>query len=172
MVNKPEILKLMLLVIALVFPGAAGSGDQTTTGAEISPESWPKVAGLHETYHFSSAKKAAVDLVLLGGDGKGLYSLQCHNYTYEGDPDFVYSGEFECKLVPVNGPETYSTLFTENPRQSADWDSRARFFSSDLVGDCADYPDYGAKRNFRLRGMHIILEISNSTFRQSYIEVD
>jgi len=92
-------------------------------------------------------------------EGKDLYTLQCHSAGYVGDPDFEYSGDFECRLSLSNQPNTYSTLLTEDINQSRDWESRGRFFSADLRGACAQIPEFGAVRNFRLRGMRLTLKI-------------
>jgi hypothetical protein len=50
---------------------------------------------------------------------------------------------------------------TDNPFQSRDWESRARFFAYELTGKCGDYPDFGLIRHFRLRGMQLTLSLSN-----------
>lgn len=133
---------------------------------------WPNVAEIEKTFHFDFLEQASIDLNLLGEGGKELYCLSCHTFGYTKDSAFDYSGEFECRLKSLYSLDTYSTLLTENPKQFADWDHRARFFSSDLVGECGLYPDYGRSRSFQLRGMIITLEIDNLTFRSSYIEAD
>jgi hypothetical protein len=133
---------------------------------------WPIITDVEKVFHFDSAQNAAIDLNILGRNGKKLYNLQCHNYLYEGDPDFNYSGEFECRLKSLYSNETYSTLLTENLRQSADWESRARFFSHELIGNCAVYPDYGCFRTFKLRGMVIKFQISDIIFRNKKIKIN
>jgi hypothetical protein len=90
--------------------------------------------------------------------------MQCNTAGYSGDPNFDYSGDFECRLSSVEASDRYSTLLTEDPHQSRDWESRGRFFASQLEGECARIPQFGATRNFQLRGMALILEISNPVF--------
>lgn len=141
-----------------------------TTVCEAQQKIWPQITPVNRIYHFDSAKNAYIDLYIFSINGEKLYNLKCHNYLYEDDPDFDYSGEFECRMVSLYSKETVSTLLTENPMQSADWDSRARFFSFQLSGDCGKYPDYGLARNFRLRGMSINLKMSNISFTESYIK--
>jgi hypothetical protein len=97
-------------------------------------------------------------------EGGALYRLECHGGGYEGDPQFDYSGDFECRLASLYTEDPYSTLFTENPNQSRDWQSRARFLAEELIGACAEYPEYGRIRTFRLRGMRITLGLADITF--------
>ncbi len=145
-------LLLVLTLCCIAIPTVA-IGEQES--------SWPCIVGLEKEYHFDNASEAAIELDILGVDGEGKYRLECHNYLYEEDQCFDYSGEFECRLVSLYSAEKYSNLLTENPEQSADWDSRARFFSNEVVGECAEFPDYGKKRSFRLRGMLLSLEIKD-----------
>jgi hypothetical protein len=80
------------------------------------------------------------------------------------NPAFDYSGDFECRLTPAFQLSRYSTLLTEEPRQTRDWQSRARFLVPELQGHCAQYPEYGLVRHFRLRGMSLRLELANVQF--------
>jgi hypothetical protein len=93
--------------------------------------------------------------------GKELYRLNCAMFGYAGDPDFEYSGDFECRLTSLVALSSYSTLLTDDPHQSRDWESRGRFLADELVGSCARYPEYGAVRHLRLRGMRITLSLAD-----------
>jgi hypothetical protein len=64
----------------------------------------------------------------------------------------------------VGQNDKYSTLLTEDAKQSRDWESRGRFFASELRGPCAEIPEFGATRDFRLRGMDIVLQITQPEF--------
>ncbi len=131
-----------------------------------APQDWPTIKPLTETFHFSDAGKAAVDLSIPSTDSRSVYRIECHQLGYE-DPAFDYSGDFECRLTSLYSKETYSTLFTDDPKQSRDWQSRARFLSEELVGSCADYPEYGRTRTFKLRGMDITIGLSTIVVEQS-----
>jgi len=109
-----------------------------------------------------NVESANVHLTIATAAGAPAYVLQCHAASYSQDRDFAYSGEFECRLSSVNMADQYSTLFTEDDHQSRDWESRARFFARSLTGACADIPDFGARRSFRLRNMQITLQVSNA----------
>jgi hypothetical protein len=122
---------------------------------------WPPVAPLRRTYHFSNARNASVVLTIVGLERKPLYRFECHNRLYQRDPTFDYSGDFECRLMPLYTTTTYSTLFTEIQQQTRDWESRARFFVSELAGRCGDFAEYGRVRTFRFRGMSIRLSLGD-----------
>jgi hypothetical protein len=126
----------------------------------FAEQKWPAIQPLTRTFRFPYASKASVELSIMGTDAKPLYQIECHQYGY-ADPAFDYSGDFECRLTSLYSKETYSTLFTNDPDQSRDWQSRARFLSEELVGSCANYPEYGRVRTFSVRGMRITLALSN-----------
>lgn len=127
---------------------------------------WPAVKPLDEIYDFEEADHAKLRLQILGADDRPLYLLACQGREVEAGDDFEYSGDFECRLTSLYSKDRFSTLFTENPKQQKDWESRGRFFSEELVGNCAEYPEYGRVRNFRLRGMAIRLELSDLVFQR------
>lgn len=124
-------------------------------------DDWPVVRALHAVKQFRDGPKASADWELTDLSGRPLYGLRCHSAGYTGDPGFDYSGDFECRLVSLYSKEVFSTLLTENPDQHHDWDSRGRFLSQELDGECARIPEFGARRTFRLRGMRIALEMKD-----------
>lgn len=130
-----------------------------------STEQWPKVKPVTKTVYFKNGENAALTLFIYGSDGKRLYRMNCHSLGYV-DPDFDYSGDFECRLMPLYTQTAYSTLFTYDPNQSGDWESRARFFAADVTGKCANYPEFGSMRHFYLRGMEITLGMSDIRLRE------
>lgn len=135
--------------------------------AGLWAQNYPVVAQLQRTFSVSDVAKANVSLAIKSPDGTPLYRLQCHSAGYTGDPDFDYSGDFECRLSFIGAPNTYSTLLTEDADQSRDWESRGRFFAADIQGDCARVPNFGAIRNFKLRGMELTLKIVHPMFTKT-----
>lgn len=129
--------------------------------AMVPASPWPVVTPLSETYFSPDGRAAAVVLDIPGTDGSALYRLECHNWLYEGDRDFDYSGDFECRLTSRHSLDTYSTLLTDVTHPTRDWQSRARFRVSELIGSCASNLEYGLLRSFRLRGMRLVLELTN-----------
>jgi hypothetical protein len=130
-----------------------------------SAQSYPAPASIKKTFDVSDVSKADISLQIKARDGRALYTLQCHSAGYEGDSSFDYSGDFECRLILAEGQNTYSTLLTEDLDQSRDWESRGRFFAASLKGECANIPEYGAVRNFELRGMRLTLRIFDPMFQ-------
>lgn len=145
------------MVLCLLIPGLG----------ESNRSRWPQVASMKKTFTFPDARSASSEFTIVGIDGKPLYKVACHTAYYEGDRDFDYSGDFECRLKSLYSKDRYSTLFTDNPNQSRDWESRARIFAEELIGNCGDYPEYGRVRHFRLRGMNITFEFSELRFKES-----
>src|SRR5207253_255266 len=106
MVNRFAV--IVLLVGAVSGLGSPGE-VQASTG-------WPAVEPLEKTFHFPDARGAQATVMIRGTDGRDLYKLECHTWRYEGDPDFDYSGDFECRLTSLYSKESYSTLLTDDPK--------------------------------------------------------
>lgn len=133
------------------------------SGSESRPFKWPEVEPLHRSFYFPDATHARVELTIEGRDKKALYRLKC-------EPGYVVGGDtidlFEC-LVDEAGFnrteswEPYESLLNEDPIEVRAATNRAEIWASQLKDTCADYPEYGRVRNFRLRGMKLTLEIKD-----------
>jgi hypothetical protein len=137
--------------------------------ASVQPQAltWPTVAPEHLDVAVQ-ARSLRIPLVfsIKSRDGKPLYRLTCGSYD-SVIADFAFSGDFECQLQTV--PARYdqsSSLFAEADHETADWQTRARFLVPDLTGRCADIPDFGRIRTFRLRAMRLTLAISDIALEQ------
>ncbi|MBZ5647110.1 MAG: hypothetical protein LAN37_07810 [Acidobacteriia bacterium] len=104
-----------------------------------------------------------VDLDLRSVSGSLLYSFRCRSGE-SGDAEFDFSGDFQCWLRSLTPDDVYIDLFTYEPLGNLGIESRARFFSEELLGRCADYPEYGRIRTFRVRGMVVRLALSHVRF--------
>lgn len=135
------------------------AGAAPTEAANHVQQNWPAIEPTQRIVHLQNGTSASYEMDIYGVDKKPLYKLACHTFLYDGDPDFDYSGDFECRLKSLYSSERYSTLLTDDPHQFADWDSRGRFLLDEVTGKCADYPEFGLTRHFRLRGMLITLSI-------------
>ena len=142
-----------LLALASPISGAGGSD-------------WPEVARARRTFDFPDARNASVRLKIRGTNRRPLYLLQCQTRDNARNSNFAYSGDFECRLTSLYSSDAYSTLLTDDPQQSRDWQSRGRVFAEHLIGRCGDYPEYGRVRSFRLRRMKLTLEFSHLRFVQ------
>lgn len=134
--------------------------------SRLCADSYPPVTGIQRTFMVPDVAKANVSLEIDSTRGTPLYHFECHAAGYTGDPDFDYSGEFECRLSLIGQPNSYSTLLTEDAGQSRDWESRGRFFAAELRGPCAGIPEFGTNREFKLRGMDLSLQITDPTFTE------
>jgi len=148
-----------LMVGILILLGGAFGCPPVITG-EVGQKGWPEIKPIDQSFHFIKPSKTEAIMRILAPDGTPFYMLECRLGPHE-DPDFDYSGDFECRLTSLYSREAYSTLLTENREQSRDWQSRARFLVEELIGKCAEYPEYGKVRSFRLRGMRLTLTIKN-----------
>lgn len=125
---------------------------------------WPIVRSQRDTLVVNETGARQAAWTFRDTLGRDAYRLTCASFGYRGDADFEYSGDFECRLTPLYAETSYSTLLTDNPNQSRDWESRGRFLADEIFGARASYPEYGAVRHFRLRGMRITLSLTDIVF--------
>src|SRR6266849_157803 len=131
----------------------------------LAAQSWPTIQPQERRYHVGlPTAKSGIELAIRSREGSPVYTIECGTYA-TSKHGFDYSGEFECVLQTIPPDYTYSTYFTEDPQQSSDWESRARFFASEIADPCGQVPDFGRTRTFRLRGLKIILTMLNIIFK-------
>jgi hypothetical protein len=160
---------LLVLFTSIVSIGCSVKSDLS----KFRQPSWPIIKPYKQEFNFNDANSAAVSILLRDANGNDLYRFECHNYLYEDDSGFDYSGDFECKLNSLYGEgNSLPTLLTSDLHQPSDWWSRGRFLAGELTEKCIDYPEYGRIRTFRLRGMNIRLELSDIVFASSDIDVE
>ena len=148
-------LSTLLGLISLALPGiplaSAGSYE------------WPRVAPFRAKFNVRDVRRMKVDLDLHSVNGSPLYGLRCRSGESR-DAEFDFSGDFQCWLRSLNPDDVYIDLFTYEPLGNLGIESRARFFSEELLGRCANYPEYGRIRTFRVRGMVVRLALSHVRF--------
>lgn len=127
---------------------------------------WPMVKSTGNTVEFVG-DDVNYFLPINDKNGKLQYRLECHNYDYEGDEDFNFSGDFECRLSSVNQQERYSNLLTYTQKQTADWENRGLFYTAHFSSHCKSNRDWGKRRVFMMRGMTIELLISNEIIEKN-----
>lgn len=130
---------------------------------------WPKVRALTQEFHFPDALRAAVDLKLTDTSGRKIYVLHCRPgalvlksvkpHTLPNDADFW--ADFDCHLHSLYSHDRYESLLIDNPYDNDESHSRGEFYYYNLQGSCSNYPEWGRKRSFRLRGMRLQLELSD-----------
>ena len=153
-----------LLATAFVLGVGGSAAERPHPAVMLSPQ-WPDIAPSGGSVVFADGGKAAIDIVVMALSGDPQFVLRC--LTVEPQPDASsvdYLGDFECRLLPHGSADDAPSLLRDSEVQS-EWDSRGSFYRSELEGACGDYPEYGRRRHFRLRGMELTLELSDVRFR-------
>ena len=136
----------MLAAVAL-----AGS-----TFAHSTEEQWPRVKSLERTFDVFAGVPLEVEIPIQSEGGVTVYVLSCRSDDFWSDNQ---PGSFLCTLNESGSEkDRESSLLSED--ESAVWFSRGQYHAEQLIGDCASYPEYGASRTFRLRGMRLSLVAS------------
>jgi len=126
---------------------------------------WPTITPLVLRYRFGSMQDAKLRVTIQLENGKPQYTLECYSFqTAPQTGEFMYSGDFECRLHSVDNKDRESTLLTELADADKDWESRGRFLAEQLVPPCGSYKNLGRERSFRLRGFRLYLDLSNTAF--------
>jgi hypothetical protein len=125
---------------------------------------WPLVQPVHEEFTAADGPNARVDLPIKDRRGRVLYRLECRTWlSGDGQTEFDYSGDFECRLVATVPDSTRSSwnLLSDVAKPTRDWEHRGRFLHQQLVGECLSYPGWEPRREFRLRGFRLTLSLSD-----------
>jgi hypothetical protein len=102
-----------------------------------------------------------LDVIIKSQQGDPTYKIECGTPDRSRDGVFEYSGDFQCRMILWGIEVSKVDLLSEMQDRSHDWQSRARFFASEVSNHCGAIPEFGRLRNFRLRGMKISLEMSD-----------
>ncbi|MBN2320746.1 MAG: hypothetical protein JXR49_16830 [Acidobacteria bacterium] len=143
-----------LLILFLIFFSSICSADDT---------SWPVMKEFdEELLAYADGKPIEYVKPLTDINGNIKYLLVCRGGSNEytaslsDDLNINYVSPLTC-ILNDGGTETESSLLAED--DSPPWHTRGQFHLNDLVGACANYPEYGLLRHFRLRGFEITLSV-------------
>lgn len=129
--------------------------------AEARP-SWPEISPISREILVDENHSIGVDLNIKKVNSEEiLYELKCHPEGYP-DSTFDYSGLMQCYLIDKRSAESLSNLLDSHANATSDWENRGRFLSTHIQPPCGFYPEFGANRTFRLRGMLITLNLQPS----------
>lgn len=154
-------LKRLLTVIAwtLCELSSVGAGAQQV---------WPRIKSFDRTFTFASRKEMFLRFPIKNNHGRVLYIVECAS-PFADDKrvsQYAYSRDFECRVALPGATLLPSIqLLALNSRIDKEWQSRGGFWWSELVPTCASYPDWGAKRIYRFRGIRLIIDISDVQMR-------
>ncbi len=162
-----KLLFVLLALLSFVTSGCGSARYNSTRISDLRGCAWPAVRPLQGSHHFIDHRDMKAKFQIEGIDGTPLYLLECYINAYDyahGQRNFDYGGDFECRLTslyPEEWHKQYRTLLTDNKHAIRDWDSRGVFMIEEMSGNCADYPEYGRLRHFKLRGMNLTLEVKD-----------
>jgi hypothetical protein len=149
---------------AVVLLVAAGA---TTMPSGPRHGRWPRVQPMQASVTFANLARDTVDTpyftVIRDVAGHVAYTVECHNGHDNEERKIDYSGDFQCGVFAAAGDGTVANLLASATKdeESTDWFNRGRMLSTQLVGRCADYPEYGAIRHFRFRGLRVTFAFSD-----------
>lgn len=128
---------------------------------EVGP--WPTVRPTTASFDVDfSAERIVIDLPIFSDSGQPLYYFACRGgqTAYLDKLPENWVGPLMCTLTTGTEPSETSLLSEDD---SAAWYSRGQFSAEQLTGTCAQYPEYGAHRTFRLRAMTLTLDAQHIT---------
>jgi len=131
---------------------------------------WPRVREFEVTVGFdNSGQRFDLNIPIFNMQGIPIYWFICNGGDYyDSSPgDVIYVTPLSCRLNLEN-IETDESLLAED--DSPVWHTRGQFHSSQFVGACAKYPEYGRLRHFRLRGFGLTLEVLDFWMKNDKID--
>jgi len=131
--------------------------------ASSTQPKWPAVKAFRKRFFFPETKKARLNLIIRGADGQKLYRLHCNGASTLESEDADAWADFSCHLHSLYSKDHVESLLIET-QSGFEAQSRGEFWSGELIGQCAEYPEWGRVRNFGLRGMRLTVEISDMHF--------
>lgn len=148
------------LITALLVGAAVNASEGLLVSAP-----WPQVKPVEESFAIFDPPRAVIKSYIHDESGASAYLFVCRTWEDESIRDIIYAGDLDCRLLEAAWGEIEANLLleTHHPRTAA-WYSRGRMFAHELHGVCANYPEYGRVRHFRLRGMKITLVFDNVEF--------
>lgn len=145
-------------------------------GLPVDPEAaagtWPAVQPLDARFEITDADHAAVAVEIAGDGGSALYRLSCR--TGDQPPprsdgsSLVYMGDLDCHLMDATAPPASAENLLRETHAGGwpAWMSRGQMYGAQITTACANYPEYGRVRHFRLRGMLLTLRFEAPMFRE------
>jgi hypothetical protein len=127
---------------------------------------WPSVKPMARSFNIDFADRlVVVDVPIVAENGSPLYVLHCRGGAEKGLDELGsrdginWVGPLMCVLNNANSAISENSLFAEDG--SPPWHTRGQFHSSELIGACGAYPEFGNERSFRLRGFVLRLNTGN-----------
>jgi hypothetical protein len=131
------------------------------TPSQSLERAWPQLNPVKVRFKVDlSLERIVIDLPLRDQDGRQRYHFACRGVreSYLDSLKENWVGPLMCTLAEGTEAREESLLSEDD---SAAWFSRGQFRREELVGDCAEYPEFGLHRSFRLRGFRLNLDVEN-----------
>lgn len=123
---------------------------------------WPIIKNSSISIDFSEQGPRSYNYLITDSNGVPVYLLESYLSAYDFEnPDYEYSGDFECRLTPLYEKTSGVNLLTYTQNQIRSWENRGRFLLNEMQNKKAENIGWGRRRSFRLRGMIISLEITD-----------
>jgi hypothetical protein len=144
---------LTTLLMSTFSPAQVAPGDVT----------WPQIQPAAVKVGFDLRSDAfELKFPIFDSEGDAAYWIMCVGgsdaYTdrLSGKTGFNFVPPLGCRLDTKSGWNDGSLLA---PQGQSVWHTRGQFYIPEIERTCADYPEYGRLRNFKLRGMHLTFSI-------------
>jgi hypothetical protein len=138
---------LQLLALMLIWmPSHAASG------------AWPKVKPFTQSFPVDlMSERIVIDVPITDQGGAVVYHFACRggNVAYLDSLRDNWVGPLMCTLAMGDQAREESLLDEDD---GPAWYGRGQFRGEELAGDCANYPEFGVHRSFRLRGFRLSLD--------------
>lgn len=158
----------LLLAPAVLLPTMQGGQRKPT-----SHRKWTLIKPAEQHFEFKSTDAAKVDFPIFAADsGKQLYIVKCRTPDSGGDETATnkgdWQGEWQCELWVAGVVYGGNLLQPSKYSNEAPWHFRNTFYAPALTGHCANDPEWGRERHYRLLGMDLTLRVENPTVYDRY----
>ena len=162
---------ILVATLAVVGCGSPPTPNASGDRRDIrTVDLWPeiKTAEAHAIIENTDEPFAGFDLPIWDDEGNIPYVLSCHGSNYRlGE----FSGAVQCKLLQTHRTDPYPNILVSSGSRR-EWDNRGRFLSESLKAENSSHAEWGKRRVFDVRGMHIIIDVDRITERASGLSVD
>ncbi|WP_157082643.1 hypothetical protein [Sphingomonas asaccharolytica] len=138
--------------------------------AARNDHAWPIISSSIFSMRVNDADKDAVgfDRIVKDVNGKDAYRIVCGTPFYQKSKSISFSGVAQCYLFSVRDGGIGDNLLSRDP--SSDWNNRGRFLASALKDGCARDALFGRRRYFGLRGLELIISVSDISIKGDKIK--
>lgn len=134
------------------------------TESLIQSQRWPTIRPAQlKTFVTSERSKVVLDIYSADNPSEKLYQLRCNRGDAgdKADGEDDYYGMFQCHLLSLKDSRQELLNGEDAWNLNRSYNTRGVFKYEQLIGPCKKDPEFGFHREFNMRGMKLILTISN-----------